>query len=164
MQNKPNNIPQMVDAPASKPRAKKLTLIEVIIGALLMATCVIVIAAIYAQRTHDLRGGKLHATAAELSDQMATLIRGEKNNSAIFETGLGHACNVAQALPDIENEVACWQEDVARELSNGSARIVLDNSTVPAQYIITISWTDPRSGTASYVQRVSVPDVASVAR
>jgi hypothetical protein len=122
-----------------------------------MTSCVIGIAAIYAQRNHGLRGGKLHAIAAQLSDHMAALIRSEKGQNAVFETGLGHSCNVSQSLPDIDNEVACWQDDVARDLSNGSARIVLDNSTVPAQYIITISWTDPRSGTASYVQRVTVP-------
>ncbi len=139
--------------------SRGLTLIETIIGLLLMAGCVIGIAAIYAQHEHSLHGGYLHATAAELSERMAALIRNEKDKSASFETGLGHACNSSQSIPDVENEVACWQDDVARELSNGTARITLDGSTVPAQYIITISWTDPRTGTASYVQRVTaVPD------
>ena len=138
-----------------------LTLIEIIIGLLLAISCIIGITAIYAQQQHSLRKSGLHATAEDLSQQMAALIRNEKDKSASFETGLGHACNIAQSIPDVENEVACWQDDVARELSNGSARIMLDNSTTPAQYVITISWTDPRSGTASYVQRVATSDQAS---
>jgi len=122
-----------------------------------MASCFFGIAAIYAQHDHRPSGGGLHATAAELGEQMASIVRNEKDASTNFETGLGHTCNSAQAIPDVDNEVACWQDDVARALSNGAARIVLDSSTVPAQYVITISWTDPRAGTASYVQRVIAP-------
>lgn len=139
---------------------RKLTMGQIVGGLTLLAVCTIGIAAIYARHNHSLRGGRLHATAAELSDQMAAMIRDPKNAAASFETGLGHTCNTAQSIPDVENDVACWQDDVAHELSNGSARIVLDTSTVPAQYIITISWTDPRTGTASYVQRVSAISAA----
>lgn len=129
------------------------------IGLSSMAICTIGIGAIYARHNDSLRGGRLHATAAQLSDQMAIMIRDKKNADASFETGLGHVCNTAQSIPDVENDVACWQDEVAHELSNGNARIVLDTSTVPPQYVITISWTDPRTGTASYVQRVSISSV-----
>ncbi len=139
--------------PAKKMRG--LTLIEVIIGLLLLASCGIGVAAIYAQQEHSLRGGRLHAVAAKLSDNIAVLIHREHDRSVNFETGLGHTCNNSQSLHDSENEIACWQEDVARKLPNGSARITLDSNTAPPQYIITISWTDPRTGTASYVQRVA---------
>ena len=138
-------------------KGHRVSLIEAIIGLVLMASCFFGIAAIYAQRDHRI-GGSLHATAAGLSDQMAAIIRNETDTAANFETGLGHTCNSAQSIPDVDNEVACWQDDVARELSNGNARIVLDTSIVPPQYIITISWTDARTGTASYVQRVQAPN------
>ena len=61
MQNQTDNIPPMLDASASPPQRKKLTLVEAIIGMVLMASCVIGITAIYAQRSHSLQGGKLHA-------------------------------------------------------------------------------------------------------
>jgi hypothetical protein len=137
-----------------KPR--RFSFIEMTIGLILFASIIFGIATMYSKRKHGLGAGSLHATAADLSDQMVRLIQEEKDKAVSFETGLGHTCNVDQAIPDVENEVACWQDDVAHALSNGSARIVLDSSTVPSQYVITISWTDPRAGTASYVQRVAV--------
>ncbi|MES1196936.1 MAG: hypothetical protein ABUL58_08325 [Steroidobacter sp.] len=152
-----DRIRQLIVTRRQSSKGHRLSLIEIIIGLVLMSSCFFGIAAIYAQHDHRLGGGGPHATAAELSEQMAGIIRNEKDASASFETGLGHTCNNAESIPDIDNEVACWQDDVAKGLSNGNARIVLDNSTVPAQYVITISWTDPRTGTASYVQRVPVP-------
>jgi len=155
--NTPDNISS---SNVAAPRARKLTVGQTVMGLLSMALCVAGIGAIYAKHNDALRGGRLHATAAQLSNQMALMISDRKNAGATFETGLGHACNTAQSIPDVENDVACWQDDVAHELSNGSARIVLDTSTVPAQYVITISWTDPRTGTASYVQRVTAASPA----
>jgi len=137
-------------------RPRRLSFIELTIGMILIVSIIVGIATMYSKRKHNLGGGSLHATAAELSDQMVRMIQQEKDNTASFETGLGHSCNTDQAIPDVDNEVACWQDDVAHALSNGTARIVLDSSTVPAQYVITISWTDPRAGTASYVKRVMV--------
>jgi len=155
--NTSEDVPQPTSVQVTAPHVvRKVTLVEAVIGLLLMASCVMGIIAIYSRHNQNLRGGSLHATAAQLSDQMVLLIRDRNNAGASFETGLGHTCNTAQSIPDVENEVACWQDDVAHELSNGNARIVLDTSTVPSQYVITISWTDPRSGTASYVQRVPI--------
>jgi len=158
--NSPENIPP--SAPAVKAsHARKLTAGQIVIGLSSMAICTLGIGAIYARHNDSLRGGRLHATAAQLSDQMVAMIRDKKNADTSFETGLGHTCNTAQSIPDVENDVACWQDEVAHELSNGNARIVLDTSTVPSQYVITISWTDPRTGTASYVQRIPVTSVAA---
>jgi hypothetical protein len=135
-----------------------LALTEIIAGILLLASCVVGVAAIYAQQQHSLRGGKLHTVAAELGNEIAEMIRNEHDPSASFETGVGRICDAtkpAGKTAEIDNQVACWQDKVARELSNGSARITLDTSTVPAQYVVTISWTDPRTGTASYVRRIN---------
>lgn len=140
----------------AKRNIKKLSVIEIIIAVVVMGSLLATLLMLY--RTNGMRmpGGSPHAQAAMFSDRMADLIREQKNSAAAFETGLGHTCNSAQAIADVENDVACWQDEVSRELPNGSARIVLDDTTVPSYYVITISWTDPRSGTATYVQRVAL--------
>jgi Tfp pilus assembly protein PilV len=135
---------------------KKVSAIEIIIAVVVMSALLAALLALYRSGGVRMPGASAHSTAAEFSDRMADRIRQEKNPAAAFETGLGHACNTAQSIADVENDIACWQDEVSRELPNGSARIVLDDSTVPAYYVITISWTDSRSGTATYVQRVAV--------
>lgn len=135
-----------------------LALIEVIVGILLLASCVVGIAAIYAQQQHSLRGGRLHNVAAALSNDMVSMINYEHDKSVSFETGIGRVCDARKSATakdnSIDNQIACWQDKIAHELPNGSSRIVLDTSAVPEQYVITISWTD-RAGTASYVRRVT---------
>ena len=131
-----------------------VTLVEALVGLLLIGICVTGIVSVYAQHDKSIRGGKLHARAAQLGATMATLIREAHEPTANFETGLGNACDVAELPTVIENVVACWQDQVGKELANGSARIVLDHSSVPPHYVIIISWAEPRTGTASYVLRV----------
>jgi Tfp pilus assembly protein PilV len=141
-----------------------LTLVETIVALLLIASCTIGIAAIYAQRQNIARGGRLHEHAVALAQQMATSIRDNNEGATNFETTLGATCNNQSSRSSDSskkknnhavNIVACWQDAVEQELTNGSANISLDRSSVPAQYIIVVSWSEPRSGTASYVLRVT---------
>lgn len=141
-----------------------LTLVETIVALLLIASITIGIAAIYAQRQNIARGGRLHARAVELAQQMATSIGENGDGKTNFETTLGATCNLpstpaggaaGKKTNSAVNTVACWQDMVEQELTNGSANISLDRATVPAQYIIVVSWSEPRSGTASYVLRVT---------
>lgn len=137
-------------------RQRGLTLVEIIVAALIVGSCVIGIAAIYAQRQNIARGGRLHTRAVELAQQIATQIRLDGNIKHNFETALGATCNTKPNHPDnVTNAVACWQDAVEQELTNGSARISLDRNTLPAQYVIVVSWSEPRTGTASYVLRVT---------
>lgn len=137
-------------------RQRGLTLVETIVAILIVASCVIGIAAIYAQQQNIARGGHLHARAVELTQQMAAQIRENNSSKSNFETVLGATCTPQQDKPgNATNMVACWQDAVEQELTNGSARISLDRNTVPAQYVIVVSWSEPRSGAASYVLRVT---------
>jgi type II secretory pathway pseudopilin PulG len=133
-----------------------LTMVETIVAILLIASCAIGIAAIYAQRQNIARGGRLHERAVELAQEIAGHIRQDANIQNNFETTLGVTCNPEiSASGNATNLVACWQDTVEQDLTNGSARIALDRNTVPAQYVIVVSWSEPRSGTASYVVRVT---------
>jgi hypothetical protein len=131
-------------------------MVEIIVALLLITSCVIGIAAIYAQRQNIARGGRLHERAVELAQQIAGHIRQDGNTGNNFETKLGATCNSELSKSDnATNLVACWQDSVEQDLTNGSARISLDRNTVPAQYVIVVSWSEPRTGTASYVLRVT---------
>lgn len=154
----------MLNTPQTRKLQAGLTLVETIVALLLLASCTIGIAAIYAQRQNIARGGRLHEHAVELAQQMAASIRESSDGAANFETTLGATCNNNSSQPSPSskkktsqtvNVVACWQDTVEQELANGSANISLDRSSVPAQYIIIVSWSEPRSGTASYVLRAT---------
>lgn len=136
-------------------RPNGITLIEVVTALLLLASAVIGVAAIYAQQQNIARGSREHELAITLAREIAAHIRtgNEKDN---YETALGVNCNskLGKSNPSA-NLVACWQDKVQDELTDGSARISLDRSTVPPQYVIVVSWSEPRTGTASYVLRVS---------
>jgi type IV pilus assembly protein PilV len=133
-----------------------ITLLETIIAMLLVTSGVIGIAAIYAQRQNIARGGHVHQRAVELAQQMAAHIRQDANPKNNFETTLGATCKSTSAKSDgATNQVACWQDEIEQELTDGTARISLDRNAVPAQYVIVVSWSEPRTGTASYVLRVA---------
>lgn len=142
-----------------------LTLVETIVAILLITSGVIGIAAIYAQQQNIARGGRLHQRATELAKQMAADIARESNPKLNFETTLGVTCSSEPVESDKKanqnesantaNLVACWQDAVEQELTNGAAYISLDRNTIPAQYVIIVSWSEPRSGAASYVLRVA---------
>lgn len=138
------------------------TLVEAVLAVLLLGSSIIGIAAIYAQHDKTVRGGKLHARAVALAGEMAAHMRAEHNPKFSFETMLGMTCDSKAAMNVPTNYVACWQNRVETDLTNGSARISLDRSNIPPQYVITVSWSEPRSGTASYVLRVPTPAAAVV--
>jgi Tfp pilus assembly protein PilV len=164
----------MPNTPPQSNRQSGITLLDTIVALLLIASCTIGIAAIYAERQNIARGGRLHEHAVKLAQQMANAIRDNKDGSTNFETTLGATCDDTsnqnksnQKKSDRSgkgsnkknnrgvNVVACWQDSVEQDLTNGTANISLDRTSLPAQYVIIVSWSEPRSGTASYVLRVT---------
>jgi Tfp pilus assembly protein PilV len=145
-----------------------VTLLDTVVALLLIASFTIGIAAIYAERQNIARGGRLHEHAVKLAQQMANAIR-DNDGSINFETTLGATCddksNQNKSTQSSKggnkknnrgvNVVACWQDSVEQDLTNGTANISLDRTSLPAQYVIIVSWSEPRSGTASYVLRVT---------
>jgi len=140
------------------------TLVEAIVAVLLLSSCVIGIAAIYAQHDKAVRGGKLHAHAVQLATEMAGHMRAETDPKVSFETAIGTTCEPEpkQGKETTSNIVVCWQNRVESELTNGTAYITLDRSSIPPEYVIEVSWSEPRYGTASYVLRVPTPAASAV--
>lgn len=143
-------------------KSSGITLRKNILIALFMTSCVIGIASLYAQRQNIVRGGRLHERAVQLAQEIAAKIRIDANIKHNYETILGANCDPKSSKTGNATAiVACWQDKVEQQLTNGSARIWLDHTTLPAQYVIIVSWSEPKTGTASYVLRVTQASVTT---
>ena len=138
--------------------ARGFTLVEMLVALLLLASCLIGIAALKATRVRSYEGSAQHDRAVVLASDISTLIGSRRNPTFKYETSIGTVCKKDFESENAErlaqNELACWQDRVAAELPNGSASVVFDADAGPPSYIITISWSEPSIGTASYVRRL----------
>ncbi len=143
-------------------RQQAFTLLEAILAVLIVTSVGIGIAALYVRSDKLAHGDKLHQRAVELTNTMAEQIRAHGDIRGNYETHIGQTCTSTTQARDknsqtfVAHQVACWQEQVATQLANGSSRITLDARIMPPAYVIEVSWSEPRTGTASYVVRVPV--------
>ena len=142
-------------------RQRGLTLTETLTGLVLLGIGVLCIAAVYLERSQAAPAVLLHSKASRLADEMAVTMRGLHEQH--FENPVGVLC---QTLPKTAtpqqratNDVVCWQDKIAETLPNGTGAIDFDADSVPKAYLITVSWTPPRSGTASYLLRLEAQDI-----
>jgi hypothetical protein len=132
-----------------------ITLSESILVALLLVACAIGIGLLLTQAKNILGGEKLHTQAVQLANEMAEQIKNETNQN--YESTLGASCDgKTKQATTTSNKVACWQDKVQQQLSNGSSKIYLDRTMQPAQYVIIVSWSEPSTVTASYILRVKL--------
>ena len=132
-----------------------MTLRKSILVTLILASIVIGIASLFAQRQNLVHGSRSHERAVKLAQEIASQIQRDKSHKESYESILGASCETKSSKSKATTSVvACWQDKVEQQLTNGSARIWLDHTTLPAQYVIIVSWSEPRTGTASYVLRV----------
>ena len=133
-----------------------LSLTDTILAALLLLSCMVGIAMVYVQSQNMMHGTRLHSRAINLAYEMALQIGNEKNLKQNYESTSGASCDKKSSLiTKASNIVACWQEKAQQQLSNGSSEIYLDRSVRPAQYVIVVNWSEPSTGTASFVLRVT---------
>lgn len=144
---------------AKKNLSKGFTLIDMLVALLLLGTCMIGIAALKATRVRSYEGSAQHDRAVALAVEIGAVIRAQRNPSIKYQTGIGMVCKPemksTQAERMADNELACWQDRVEAELPNGNASVVLDSKSNAPSYIVTISWSEPSIGTASYVRRIA---------
>jgi hypothetical protein len=123
---------------------------------LLLITCVVGMGVLLAQTQTMFGSGRLHDQAIQLADEMADQIKNENNPKQSYESTLGAKCdNTTKQTISASNRVACWQDRIQQQLSNGSSKIYLDRHVQPAQYVIVVNWSAPKTGTASYILRVN---------
>jgi Tfp pilus assembly protein PilV len=136
-----------------------LTLAEIGMAIFAIGIGALSIATVYLQRERTASITAQHATARDLAVEMTARIDAQQKPDARYENAIGVRCSAAQQNTNAQtattNEVACWQERVAAQLPNGSGSIAFDSSMVPATYVVTVSWSQPRGGLASYTVRAT---------
>jgi type IV pilus assembly protein PilV len=143
-----------------------LTLTETLTALVLLAIGVLCIATVYLERTAAAPAVLLHSKANRLAQEMAERIRAQNSAQVHFENPVGVRCNqrLGNVAPQLmaTNDLACWQEKVAQTLPNGSGAITHDAQQVTPAYLITVSWSPPKRGTASFLLRVPAPSTATI--
>jgi Tfp pilus assembly protein PilV len=136
-----------------------LTLAEIGMALFAIGIGALSIATVYLQREHTVSITAQQALAQSLAGEMTAQIATHPNPDIRFENAIGVRCaqTLAKANPQAEatNVVACWQERVTSQLPSGSGSIMLDTSTVPSTYAVTVSWLQPRGGLVSYTVRTT---------
>jgi len=138
-----------------------LTLTETATALVLLAIGVLCIATVYLERSQAAPAVLLHSKANRLAVEMSERMRALQADQVHFENPVGVRCNseLAGVSPQrlATNAIACWQEKVAQTLPNGNGAIAHDNGANTRAYLITVSWSPPDRGTASYLLRFEMP-------
>lgn len=145
---------------ASTSRMRGATLVEVLAALLILAVGLLGIAALYVDNLRNGRTAMLRTQAATLAADMADRIRVHRAGGNAFTRITGQRCTEpspdASAEESAARELACWQDEVGRQLPNGTGTVARDSSTLPPTYTVTVSWAETGAGTASYVVRVQI--------
>ena len=127
-------------------------------GALLMlAVAILGIAALHLENREIHDTLDLHDRAIALATEMSAKISANKDAKARYETAVGIVCPPEKARTRATplQEVACWQDKVATQLPSGTGRIGRESNAGLSDYTITVSWSQPGAGTASFVARLA---------
>jgi type IV pilus assembly protein PilV len=138
-----------------------LTLTESITALLVLGIGVLCIATVYLERSQAAPAVLLHSKASRLAAEMTEHMNAYRNDGVHFDNPVGVRCQETLTSTDKQqqatNDLACWQDKVARTLPNGSGAIARDPDRVRRAYLVTVSWSAPEGGTASYLQRWELP-------
>lgn len=134
------------------------TIADALVALLLLAPCILGIAALKAERVRKNDSSAEHDRAVLLAGEIAKRITTERLPDYRYETSVGLVCQEELKSNNRErmanNALACWQDKVEKELPNGSGSIGFDSKALPPSYVVTINWSTPIAGTASYVARI----------
>lgn len=131
---------------------------EVLAAVLVVAIGLIGIASLYGEAVQTELESEPRSRAAQLAQSMAERVNANAAGRSGYASVIGVLCEPAgrKTRPHdaAAQEAACWQDDVERELPNGTGSITRDATTNPPTYIIAVSWSAPGQGASSYVLRV----------
>lgn len=123
-----------------------------------MAAGIIGIAALYSDAAQTNSEAQLHTRAAELAAEIAQRIEENSAGRVGYAGTVGVLCEPdarpSAAQDAAANEAACWEDQVEQALPSGFGTITRDTSTSPVSYVVSVSWSAPERGAASYVIQV----------
>lgn len=135
-----------------------VTLVELLAAVAVVAVAIIGIAALYSSDTDPALAVSPRIQATELAESIAQHIEQNAAGRAGYASVVGVTCKRAtrskRADDAAAREAACWHDEVEALLPNGMGTITRDASTTPPTFVVAVSWSDVKTGAASYVMRV----------
>jgi type IV pilus assembly protein PilV len=134
------------------------SILEILAALLVIAAGVIGVAALYSDAAQTSSEAQLRTRAAELAAEIVKRINENSAGRVGYAGTVGVLCKPdarpTGAQDAAANEAACWEDQVEQALPNGFGTITRDPSTTPVSYIVSVSWSAPERGAASYVIQV----------
>jgi type IV pilus assembly protein PilV len=150
-------------------RSEGFSLVEVLVALVILAIGMLGIASLYVESLRAGRSALLRSQAVILVSDMADRIRANPAGKAAYTKGeddtgtLNATCNAATAgctsAQMAARDIALWQQVVDDRnddpaagrlaLPNGRGTIVVDTTTTPATYVVTVSWAETGETTPS---------------
>jgi type IV pilus modification protein PilV len=154
-------------------RTAGLTVIETLVALLMLGIGILCIAAVYLERSQAAPAVLLHTKAKRLAAELGDALRSGQFAQLRIDNPVGVVCmphsSNSRKKGEVANLIACWQKKVGSTLPNGSGTLGFDAGSLPPARVITVSWSPPTGGTASYqlrleqVQPVKASDAARAA-
>ena len=139
-------------------RIAGLTLIETLVALLMLGIGILCIAAVYLERSQAAPAVLLHTKAKRLAAELGDALQGGQFAQLRIDNPVGVVCMPRGGNPpskgELANLIACWQKKVGSTLPNGSGSLGFDAGSLPPARVITVSWSPPTGGTASYQLRL----------
>lgn len=138
------------------------SILEILVALLVIAAGVIGVAALYSDAAQTNAEAQLQTRAASLAEEIARRIEENAPGRVGYAGTVGVVCNPNARLNSAQdaaaNEAACWEDRVEQSLPSGFGTITRDTSTSPVSYVVSVSWSAPGRGAASYVIQVRPED------
>lgn len=126
------------------------TLVEVLIALVVLSIGMLGIAALYLDTLQASRGALLRTQAVALASDLGDRIVANRNPANAYDCAgdcVAGAGGNAIAIADING----WLVAISDQLPSGTGavRYIAAGANAPAQYMVTVSWTDASDATAS---------------
>ena len=125
------------------------SLVEVLIALIIMSVGMLGIAGLYVQSMQAGRTSLFRHHAVTLAGDVADRIRANPTAGVAYAAGAGvdFGC-VATGVDCNEVEMASsdiwfWSQQADESIPNGDVAIAFDNTTVPPEYTIAVTWDEP---------------------
>lgn len=132
---------------ARKPQ-RGFSLVEVLIALIIMSVGMLGIAGLYVQSMQAGRTSMLRHNAVTLAGDVADRIRSNpRAGNAYTGAGADNGCvNGTASCSEAEmaaQDVLLWKAQADNSMPNGDVTITFDNTVVPPDYTIAVTWDEP---------------------
>ena len=130
-------------------RQRGFTLIEVLVALVVVSVGMLGVAGLYVHGMQAGRTAMFSHQAVTLAGDVADRIRANPRAGAAYAgAGADNSCVAPGNVNCTEAEMAqhdifLWQQQAQNSLPNGNIQVQFNGAVTPAQYTITVGWTEP---------------------